>query len=49
MEFLDEGLEGFGTFLAKEIMGWEYAEIVVFMAEMRKALKDSQLQPRIDL
>ncbi|KAF4813353.1 Secondary metabolism regulator LAE1 [Colletotrichum siamense] len=49
LEFLDEGLEGFGTFLAKEIMGWEYAEIVVFMAEMRKALKDSQLQPRIDL
>ncbi|KXH60975.1 methyltransferase domain-containing protein [Colletotrichum salicis] len=27
-----------------EIMGWEYAEIIVFVAEMRKALKDPKLQ-----
>ncbi|KAL0937526.1 putative SAM dependent methyltransferase [Colletotrichum truncatum] len=49
LEFLDQSLEGFGTFLLKEIMGWEYAEILVFMSEMRKALRDATLQPKIDV
>ncbi|KAI8252236.1 Secondary metabolism regulator LAE1 [Colletotrichum sp. SAR11_239] len=43
--YLDQSLEGFALFLLKEIMGWEYAEIIVFVAEMRKALKDLSLQP----
>ncbi|CAI0650284.1 unnamed protein product [Colletotrichum noveboracense] len=49
LEYLDQSLEGFGTFLLKEIMGWEYAEAIVFIAEKRKALKDAKLQPTIDL
>ncbi|KAI8278237.1 hypothetical protein K4K60_006391 [Colletotrichum sp. SAR11_57] len=43
--YLDQSLEGFALFLLKEIMGWEYAEIIVFVAEMRKALKDLSFQP----
>lgn len=49
LEFMDSSMEGFSTFLLKEIMGWEYAEILVFMAEVRKAMKDPKLQPYVDL
>ncbi|KAF4829928.1 Secondary metabolism regulator LAE1 [Colletotrichum siamense] len=49
LEFLDQSLEGFGTFLLKEIMGWEYAEILVFMSEMRRELKNAKIQPKIDI
>ncbi|TKW58124.1 hypothetical protein CTA1_11076 [Colletotrichum tanaceti] len=45
LEYADQSLEGFGTFLLKEIMGWEYAEILVFMSEARKAMRDATLQP----
>ncbi|GJC88069.1 secondary metabolism regulator LAE1 [Colletotrichum liriopes] len=44
LEYLDQGLEGFGIFLLKQIMGWEDAEILVFISEMRKALNDLSLQ-----
>ncbi|OHW98044.1 methyltransferase domain-containing protein [Colletotrichum incanum] len=44
LEYLDQGLEGFGIFLLKRIMGWEDAEILVFISEMRKALRDLNLQ-----
>ncbi|KZL86409.1 umta protein, partial [Colletotrichum incanum] len=37
LEYLDQGLEGFGIFLLKRIMDWEDAEILVFISEMRKA------------
>ncbi|KAF3798615.1 hypothetical protein GCG54_00010767 [Colletotrichum gloeosporioides] len=43
--YINQSLEGFAIFLLKEIMGWEYAEIIVFVAEMRKALADHSLQP----
>ncbi|OCK73237.1 methyltransferase family protein [Lepidopterella palustris CBS 459.81] len=33
-----QGLEGFALFILSKIMGWEYAEIQVFLAEMRSAL-----------
>ncbi|KAK2011625.1 S-adenosyl-L-methionine-dependent methyltransferase [Colletotrichum eremochloae] len=44
LEYLDMGLEGFSAFLLKQVMGWEDAEILVFVSEMRKALKDLSLQ-----
>ncbi|OLN83287.1 Trans-aconitate 2-methyltransferase 7 [Colletotrichum chlorophyti] len=44
LEYIDQSLEGFGVFLLKEIMGWEMTEIFVFVAEMRKALRDINLQ-----
>ncbi|KAK1462091.1 UMTA [Colletotrichum melonis] len=44
LQYLDQSLEGFGTFLLKEVMGWGYAEIVVFMSEIRKAIRDLKLQ-----
>lgn len=44
LDYVDQSLEGFGTFLLKEVMGWEYAEILVFMSEMRKASRDPKLQ-----
>ncbi|OHX00757.1 methyltransferase domain-containing protein [Colletotrichum incanum] len=43
LEYLDQGLEGFGIFLLKRIMDWEDAEILVFISEMRKALRDLNL------
>ncbi|KAK1633509.1 S-adenosyl-L-methionine-dependent methyltransferase [Colletotrichum phormii] len=49
LQYLDQSLEGFGTFLLKEVMGWGYAEIVVFMSEMRKAIRDLKLQSYIKL
>ncbi|KAL0936870.1 Trans-aconitate 2-methyltransferase 7 [Colletotrichum truncatum] len=49
LEFLDQSLEGFAVFLLKEIMGWEYAEILVFVAEVRKALRDMKLQAYLNL
>ncbi|KAF6840579.1 UMTA [Colletotrichum musicola] len=44
LEYVDQALEGFGYFLFKEVMGWEDVEIMVFIAEMRKALRDIKLQ-----
>lgn len=49
LEYLDRSLEGFVTFLLKEVMGWEYAEILVFVSEFRRALKDFKTQPVFDL
>ncbi|KAF9872897.1 methyltransferase domain-containing protein [Colletotrichum karsti] len=49
LEYLDQSLEGFGTFLLKEILGWEYAKAIVFISEKRRALKDAKMQPVIDL
>ncbi|TDZ16701.1 Secondary metabolism regulator LAE1 [Colletotrichum orbiculare MAFF 240422] len=43
-EFIDQSFEGFCLFLLKEIMGWEYEEIVMFVAENRQALRDVKLQ-----
>lgn len=44
LEYLDQSLEGFGYYLLKEVMGWEVPEVIVFLAEMRKALRDPKLQ-----
>ncbi|GKT61711.1 SAM-dependent methyltransferase [Colletotrichum tofieldiae] len=49
LEYLDQSLEGFGTFLLKEMLGWEYSEVLVFVSEFRKALKDYKMQPVFDL
>lgn len=37
--FLDQSLEGFALYMLKNIMGWEYAEIQVLVAQMRQGLK----------
>ncbi|KAF6821445.1 methyltransferase domain-containing protein [Colletotrichum plurivorum] len=47
--YLDESLEGFSVYLLKEVLGWEYAEIVAFVEEMRLALKDRRLAPYLNL
>ncbi|TEA17063.1 Secondary metabolism regulator LAE1 [Colletotrichum sidae] len=44
---VDQSLEGYATFLLKEMMGWEYAEILVFVSEMRKELRNDKIQPII--
>ncbi|KAI3554010.1 UMTA [Colletotrichum abscissum] len=49
LEYLDQSLEGFGFFLLRQIMGWEDAEILVFISEMRKALRDLKLQTYLRL
>lgn len=45
LAFMNESLEGFALFLLEEIMGWEYAEIQLFVARMRKACRDSKTRP----
>lgn len=42
---MEQSLEGFALFLLKEIMGWEYTEVQVFVATMRKAIRDPKLRP----
>lgn len=49
LQFLDESLEGFGTFLLKEVMRWGDPDILAFMGEMRKALKNPRLQSYLTL
>ncbi|TDZ29488.1 7-dehydrocholesterol reductase [Colletotrichum trifolii] len=43
-KFIDQSFEGFCLFLLKEVMGWEYEKIVVFVEENRQALRDLRLQ-----
>ncbi|KAG4433708.1 hypothetical protein IFR05_010817 [Cadophora sp. M221] len=38
--FLTTGLEGMALYILKNILGWEFDEIQVFLAKMRKALAD---------
>ncbi|KAL7804931.1 S-adenosyl-L-methionine-dependent methyltransferase [Trichoderma aethiopicum] len=45
LAFLDESLEGFALFMLKEIMGWEYIEVQLFVAEMRKAINNPKIRP----
>lgn len=45
LAFLDESLEGFALFMLKEIMGWEYVEIQLFVARMRKAMRNPKIRP----
>ena len=47
--FVDGGLEGFGLYLLTQIMGWKYEECQVFIAKMRKALRDKSLNPYYEL
>lgn len=49
LEYCDQSLEGFGVFLLKQVMGWEDAEILVFISEMRQALRDLKLQTYVRL
>lgn len=43
--FMEESLEGFALFLLREIMGWQYERVQVFLAEMRAALRNSRIRP----
>ncbi|PHH61259.1 hypothetical protein CDD81_637 [Ophiocordyceps australis] len=45
LAFLEESLEGFALFMLKEIMRWEYAEVQMFVLEMRRAIRNTKLRP----
>ena len=45
LAFMDESLEGFALFMLREIMGWEYARVQVFVAEMRNAIRNAKIRP----
>ncbi|ATY58261.1 SAM dependent methyltransferase [Cordyceps militaris] len=45
LAFMELSLEGFALFLLKEIMGWEYVKIQVFIIEMRTAMRTSKICP----
>ncbi|KJZ72065.1 hypothetical protein HIM_08520 [Hirsutella minnesotensis 3608] len=45
LAFLEESLEGFALFMLREIMGWEYVEIQMFVLEMRMAIRNPKLRP----
>ena len=45
LAFMEQSLEGFALFLLKEVMGWDYVEVQLFLARMRRAIKDMKLKP----
>ncbi|KAM4057738.1 methyltransferase [Hirsutella rhossiliensis] len=45
LAFLEESLEGFALFMLKEIMGWQYVEVQMFVLEMRRAMRNFRLRP----
>ncbi|KAH7122102.1 putative SAM dependent methyltransferase [Dactylonectria estremocensis] len=45
LAFLDESLEGFALFLLKQIMGFSYEEVQVFVAKMRNAIRNTKIRP----
>lgn len=45
LAFMEQSLEGFALFLLVEIMGWEYAQVQVFVAQMRSAIRDVKIRP----
>ncbi|EQK98866.1 hypothetical protein OCS_05417 [Ophiocordyceps sinensis CO18] len=45
LAFLEESLEGFALFMLKEIMGWEYVEVQMFVLEMRRAIRNTKIRP----
>lgn len=38
--FVDQSLEGFAIYLLTQVMGWEYEECLVFIAQMRDAIRN---------
>ncbi|KAJ6436265.1 hypothetical protein O9K51_11172 [Purpureocillium lavendulum] len=49
LAFMDESLEGFALFILKEIMGWEYAKLQIFIMEMRRAIRNPRIRPYYQL
>lgn len=45
LAYMDESLEGFALFILKEIMGWDYSEVQLFVMEMRRAIRNPRLRP----
>ncbi|KAL2675688.1 hypothetical protein Neosp_011878 [[Neocosmospora] mangrovei] len=45
LAFMDESLEGFALFMLREIMGWEYDEVQIFVMEMRRAIRNTKIRP----
>ncbi|KHO01513.1 Methyltransferase type 11 [Metarhizium album ARSEF 1941] len=45
LTFMENSLEGFALYLLREVMGWEYARVQVFLAEMRSALRNAKNRP----
>jgi SAM-dependent methyltransferase len=45
LAFMNESLEGFALFLLREIMGWEYERVQVFVAEMRSEIRNTKIRP----
>ncbi|RSM04357.1 hypothetical protein CDV31_010059 [Fusarium ambrosium] len=45
LAFMDESLEGFALFILREIMGWEYDEVQMFVMEMRRAIRNNKIRP----
>ncbi len=45
LSFMDESLEGFALFLLREVMGWDYERVQVFVAEMRCAIRNAKIRP----
>ncbi|KAH6669701.1 putative SAM dependent methyltransferase [Plectosphaerella plurivora] len=47
--FVDGGLEGFGLYLLTQVLKWSYEEAQVFIAEMRRALRNKRNHPYYEL
>ena len=47
--FIDQSLEGFALFIFKQVLGWEYDEIMEFVGEMRRQLRNQKTMPYYEL
>ncbi|ODA80702.1 hypothetical protein RJ55_03661 [Drechmeria coniospora] len=45
LAFMEESLEGFALFMLKEVLGWEYTTVQLFVMEMRRAIRSSRIRP----
>lgn len=41
----EQGVEGWCMFLLTKYLGWQLEEVMVFVAQMRKALRDRTIHP----
>jgi len=46
---LEQGLEGFVSYLCTQVLGWQDAEVAVFLAKVRQAINNTSCQAHYPL
>lgn len=45
LAFMEQSLEGFALFLLREIMGWQFERVQLFLMEMRSEIRNTTIRP----